>query len=136
MSWITELFTSSVGSIVDSIGNAIDKNVTNDEERMVLQNELMKVKLEADAKKGELNEEFEKEVSKRWLSDNEHIITRLVRPVSYCIVLTLFISVVIADGNLGQFQVKEAYIGVLETLMITMTVAYFGGRSYEKVKRL
>mgnify|MGYP000179603531 CR=1 FL=1 len=43
MGWISELFSSSVGSVVDSIGNAIDKNVTSEEERLALANELDKI---------------------------------------------------------------------------------------------
>lgn len=136
MSFVTDLLTSSVGTIVDSIGDAIDKNITNDEERLTLKNELIKMKLEAQASRDKLEAEFEKEISKRWVSDNEHVITRLVRPVSYAVVLTVFLSLVFTDGNVGEFVVKESYTGILETLMSVMTVAYFGGRSYEKGKRL
>lgn len=42
MSWITDMFSSSVSNVVDSVGNAIDKLVTSDEERLLLRNELAK----------------------------------------------------------------------------------------------
>lgn len=38
MSWLTAL--PLVGGLFDSIGNAVDKNVTNDEERLKLKSEL------------------------------------------------------------------------------------------------
>ena len=39
---LKDLFSSSVGALVDSVGNAIDKNVTNKEEKMKLQKEIEK----------------------------------------------------------------------------------------------
>lgn len=136
MSFITDMFSSSVGEVVDSVGDALDKLITSDEERGALKNELATIKAKQRAKMAEMSADFEKQVTKRWLSDNEHIITRLVRPISYITILTLFLSVVLADGNLGKFHVRDDYIDVLEVLMTTMTVAYFGGRSYEKGKRV
>jgi len=73
------------------------------------------------------------EVTKRWVSDNEHIVTRLVRPVSYGFMLTLFGIIVLMDGNIGQFHVDPAYIPVIKTLLVTMTIAYFGSRGAEKI---
>jgi len=39
---LKDLFSSSVGALVDSVGNAIDKNITNKEEKMQLQKEIEK----------------------------------------------------------------------------------------------
>ena len=39
MSFITDLFSSGASSLVDSVGNAIDKNTTTTAERMALTNE-------------------------------------------------------------------------------------------------
>lgn len=72
-------------------------------------------------------------VTKRWVSDNEHIITRLVRPVSYGFMLALFAIIVLMDGNIGRFHVDPAYIPVIKTLLVTMTIAYFGSRGAEKI---
>jgi hypothetical protein len=76
--------------------------------------------------------DYEKEVTKRWVSDNEHFMTRLVRPLSYIFVLVLFAIMVLCDGNLGQFTINQSYISVIQTLLATMTVAYFGSRGIEK----
>lgn len=132
MSWLSEIFSSSAGAIVDSVGNAIDKLVTSDSERLELKNELVKIQLEATLKANEQANEAEAQITERWKSDNEHLITRLVRPFSYAWVILLFSVVIIGDTNWG-FSVKDAYIPVIETLLVTMTVAYFGGRSFEKV---
>ena len=132
MSWLGDIFSSGASKLVDSVGGAIDSLVTSDEEKLKLKNELYKLqsdfKIEMEAKANE----HEQEITKRWQSDNEHTITRLIRPISYAAVLILFGSVVIADGNIGGFIVNKAYIPVIETLLATMTVAYFGSRGVEK----
>ena len=132
---IASLFTGGVDKVVDSVANGLDKLFTSDEERLKAKNLLEQIKNEAKSKSDEITLEFEKEITKRWTSDNEHIITRLIRPISYAGVLVLFGAVIIADGNIGNFLVNPAYVPVLETLMTTMTIAYFGGRSIEKLKR-
>jgi len=134
MSWLSELFSSSAGAIVDSIGKAADSLITSDEERLQLKNELVKIQLEATLKANEQANEAEAQITERWKSDNEHIITRLVRPLSFGWVIMLFSVVIIGDTNWG-FTVKDAYIPVIETLLVTMTIAYFGGRSFEKFKK-
>jgi len=133
MSWLSEIFSSSASAIVDSVGNAIDKLVTSDEEKLQLKNELVKIQLEATLKANEQANEAENQITERWKSDNEHIVTRLVRPLSYSWVIFLFTTVIIGDGNFG-FSVKDAYIPVLETLLTTMTIAYFGARTIEKFR--
>ena len=133
MSWITDLFSSSVGSVVDSVGNAIDKLVTSDEERLKLKNELVKIQNETENKKDIIALEFEKEVTKRQASDNEHLVTRLMRPVSLAFVLVMFCFISVADNNL--IAVKDAYIPVYETLLVTMVVALFGSRGAEKITK-
>ena len=134
MSWLTDIFSTSASAIVDSVGTAIDKLVTSDEEKLQLKNELVKIQLEATLKANEQANEAEAQITERWKSDNEHIITRLVRPISFGWVIMLFSVVIIGDTNWG-FTVKDAYIPVIETLLVTMTVAYYGGRSFEKFKK-
>lgn len=133
---IASLFTGGVDKIVDSVGNAIDKITTSDEERLIAEQVMEKIKNEARHKADELSMEFEKEITKRWTSDNEHLLTRLIRPTSYAGVLVLFGAIILSDGNIGEFKINSAYIPVIETLLITMTVAYFGGRSSEKITKM
>ena len=134
MSWLTDIFSTSASAIVDSVGTAIDKLVTSDEERLRLKNELVKIQLEATLKANEQANEAEAQITERWKSDNEHIITRLVRPFSFGWVILLFSVVIIGDTNWG-FSVRDAYIPVLESLLITMVLAYFGSRGLEKIKK-
>jgi len=133
--WFTSLFSSGAASLVDSVGSAIDSLVTSDEERLQLKNELnaqihafKNSQLEAQAK-------YDKEITERWKSDNEHTFTRLVRPISFSFVLFLFACIVLFDGNIGTFSINPAYIPVIEGLLYTMVIAYFGSRGAEKLTK-
>lgn len=73
------------------------------------------------------------QVTERLKSDNEHLVTRLVRPISYGLMFILFMSCIFLDGNVGDFQIDKAYIPVINSLFGTMTIFYFGSRGIEKV---
>lgn len=135
MSWISEIFSSSVGEVVGKIGEAADALVTSDEERIKLKNELMSIQLKAQLDMQKQSDEYEKEVSKRWVSDNEHFITRLVRPAIVIWSFVMLTAVMLMDGNIGTFEIKEAYIPLLETVVVTAVVAYMGSRGAEKITR-
>jgi len=135
MAWLSDLFSTGASKVVKSLGNAIDSLVTSDEERLQLK---LKVEQEMNAFKTEqlkAQASYDQEITKRWQSDNEHNVTRLVRPVAYGFVLVLFAGLVLFDGNLGGFVINEAYIPVIEGLLYTMTIAYFGSRGIEKVTK-
>jgi len=128
---ITDILSIGVDKIVTATTDGIDKLFTSDEEKLIIKAKMME---EANAFKTTMETQlnvYEQEVTKRWQSDNEHIITRLTRPISFAWVIVLFSVIVIGDTNFG-FSVKDAYIPVLETLLVTMTVAYFGSRGMEK----
>ena len=75
------------------------------------------------------------EVTKRLGMDNEHTITRLVRPVTYGAMFLMFLACVFFDGNLGEFTIDKAYVPVIQSLFGTMTIFYFGSRGIEKLMK-
>lgn len=131
MSWFSSIFSSGIDKVVDSVSNGLDKLFTSDEEKLILANKKLEIENQVKLAMEQFLLDNEKEITERWKSDNEHIITRLVRPLSYAWVVVLFSVVMIGDNALG-LHVKDAYIPVLETLLTTMTVAYFGSRGIEK----
>jgi len=135
MDW-TGIFSSSIGTIVDSVGNTIDRIVTSDEERLRIKVELAKLKSQSEKEVRTHVANLEKEVTARWKSDNEHFITRLVRPLMVVWITTIFTVILFADGNIGEFAINPAYIPVLETIMVTIYLAYFGSRGIEKTTKL
>lgn len=136
MGLFNSILESGLSDVIDSTGKAIDSITTSDDERnkakITLEKNMQSFKLDMETRANE----FEKEITKRWESDSEHTITRLVRPISYMFILALFALMVLFDGNLGNIHIVQAYIPVIQTLLVTMTVAYFGSRGYEKVTKL
>ncbi|WP_281950285.1 hypothetical protein [Nitrosophilus kaiyonis] len=135
MNWVSEIFSGAVDKVIDSVGNALDKLFTSDEERLKAQVLLDKVKSEMNLELGRQALEYDKQITERWKSDNEHAITRLVRPSIVIWTYFLFTIVMLLDGNLGNFHINPAYIPMLETIVVTVTVAYFGSRGVEKVSK-
>ena len=76
------------------------------------------------------------EVTKRLQVDNEHAITRMIRPVSYAAMFVLFMAVVLFDGNLGEFTIDKAYIPVIQSLFGIQTMFYYGSRGFEKISKV
>lgn len=132
MSWFTSMLSGGVDKIVDSVGIAVDRIVTSDEERLILKNELAKIQLDAKQKQGELELQFEQEITSRWKSDNEHGLTRLVRPAIVVWSFALLTIVVIADGNIGSFAVRAEYIPLVAQIVVASVVSYMGARSFDK----
>jgi len=133
---ITDIITGGIDKVIDSVGNAIDKLVTSDEERLILKSAMLDAKLKALKVAEEQSLQMEDEITKRWQSDNEHIITRAIRPSVVVWSYVLLTIAMFADGNIGTFQIKEAYIPLLETIVVTVTIAYFGSRGIEKTSRI
>lgn len=109
---------------LNKLGNAIrgDEGLENvDKELLLRELEIDMVEME--------------EVTKRLGMDNEHTITRLVRPVVYGSMFIMFLSMVFFDGNVGDFTIDKAYVPVIQSLFGTMTVFYFGSRGIEKVMK-
>jgi hypothetical protein len=141
MSWFTDILSGGVDKIVDSVGAAIDRNVTTDHERLKIQNELEKIKLDAAQQalklEAELELKMEESVTSRWQADmsSDEPIAKKVRPYSlvYLLVVVSILSVI--DGNLLSFTVKDVYIELFQALLMLVFGAYYGGRTIEKVMK-
>lgn len=138
MSWISELFSSSVGSVVDSIGKAIDNNTTNDEERLTLRNELVKIQAEAAAKAGELEAKFEQELTNRHAADmaSDSWLSKNIRPLALVFLLGTVSVLALFDGNIGEFAVGDSYVELYRQLLLLAFGFYFGSRGIEKVVKV
>lgn len=136
MGWFKNLVSDGASQVVDSISSGLDNLFTSDEERLqakaLIQKQLQNYSIQVLEALGR----YDAEVTERWKSDNEHLITRLVRPLSFIAVLGAFFVISFADGNIGEFTINKAYIPVYEGLLYTMVIAYFGSRGIEKTTKL
>ena len=129
MAILKKLFSSGAKELVDSVGNAIDKIHTSAEEK-----ELIKAELEKHILNYE--EKIQQEVTKRWEADMQgNWLSKSVRPISLLFLLFVLTVFTLVDFSFIELEIKDSWIDLWQLLAITAFGAYFGGRSYEKIKK-
>ena len=100
MGWFSKMLSGGIDKTVDSVGTALDGLFTSDEERLqakqIITSEMNKFEMgimDAQSK-------HDAEITARWKSDNEHSITRLVRPLAFISVLVVLHH----DDSVLRFQ--------------------------------
>ncbi len=66
----------------------------------------------------------------------EEKLKAVVRPGSVVTLLIFFMFIVLADGNLGSFHVQPGYYSLIEGVITSTVVTYFGMRGIEKTARI
>ena len=126
MGILNKLFNS--GELVKEVGNTIDKLTTSDQERLQAKKEIKEVLLDYE-------KSMQEQVTSRWLSDNNgSLLTKNIRPLTLAFMTFMFVIISIFSGNIGTFEIQEEFVPVYQTLLIVIYTAYFGGRSFEKIK--
>jgi hypothetical protein len=148
MSFLTDLFSSGASSLVTAVGDAIDKNVTSDEEKMQLENELSKSNMqyqlqiatlglqETEAYLADTNSARDNQ-SRVQESEHASWLSKNVQPMlAFSIMGLTFIlyAVVIYGSTQESFLKPEAkdvviYILGALTTVATQVVSYFFGSS-------
>ncbi|MFA6204443.1 MAG: 3TM-type holin [Gallionella sp.] len=143
MSWFTDLFAGGIDKVVSSVGEAADRLITSDEERLKLHNELaliqVKATLDAQKQADDAEKQLEQEVTARWQADmgQDDTLAKRVRPASLLYLLLFMSAIIILDSITGLgFNVKPAYVDLIQSLLLTVFVAYFGSRGIEKVSQI
>ena len=82
--------------------------------------------------------EIEKNISERWKADmaSDNKLSKSVRPLALIFLFVSTVLLIFIDSGFINFAVDDEWKELLKMLLITITAAYFGGRSYEKGKRL
>lgn len=126
MGFFNKLFNS--GELVKEVGNTIDKLTTSDQERLQAKKEIKEVLLDYE-------KTMQEQVTSRWLSDNNgSLLTKNIRPIALAFLTFMFVIISVFSGNIGTFEIQEEFVPVYQTLLIVIYTAYFGGRSFEKIK--
>ena len=125
--------------ILDGIGDVLPdngafgivKNLISSDNSMSPEDKEMALKLlEQDI--AEMNN-----ISSRWSSDmkSDSWLSKNTRPMAL-IFLTLAMTIFIVLDSTILLQIKESWVSLLETLLITVYVAYFGSRGAEKITKI
>jgi hypothetical protein len=130
MGIIGKIFSSGAGDLVKNVGGVIDNLTTTKEE-----------KLEAERKIKELianyEIEMEKNITSRWEADlkSDSWLSKNVRPMVLIFLIVCTMLLIFIDAGALKFEVKSSWVDLLQLVLITVIGAYFGGRSFEKVKK-
>ena len=79
-----------------------------------------------------------KEVSSRWRADmkSDSWLSKNTRPWALVFLTMSSIFMMAVDSFHLQFDVDDAWINLLKTLLVTVYVAYFGSRGAEKITKI
>ena len=125
-----QLFSGGAAELVKGVGGVIDNLHTSKEE-----------KLEAERKIKELvanyEVEMEKNITSRWEADlkSDSWLSKNVRPMTLIFLIVCTMLLIFIDAGALSFEVKSTWVDLLQLVLITVIGAYFGGRSFEKVKK-
>jgi cation transport ATPase len=125
-----KLFGKAGGGIVDSISGVVDKFVKTPDEKAAFEKEMTEIFLKAET-------EMQKNISERWKTDmsSNSWLSKNVRPMVLIFLVVSTVLLVFIDAGVIQFEVKANWVDLLQLVLITVISAYFGGRSFEKIKR-
>ena len=86
----------------------------------------------------ELDIQEMKDVSSRWRSDmkSDSWLSKNTRPLALIFLTASSVFMMGVDSFHLQFDVDDAWINLLKTLLVTVYVAYFGSRGAEKITKI
>ena len=131
-------FLSSNGSsIVDTLGSVLpDAGVLGIVKNLIEKQPMPVADKEKALKLLELDMVEMQEVTKRWVSDSSgNWLTKSVRPLTLIFLTLSMVILILLDSLEIGFNVANEWINLLQSLMMTTFLAYFGGRSYEKTRK-
>jgi hypothetical protein len=78
------------------------------------------------------------QISERWESDmtSDSWLSKNTRPLTLLFLTLMTTLFVILDSSDSPFKVSSEWIELLKTLLVTVYVAYFGSRGFEKYTKI
>ena len=127
---LAKLFGGAGGSILEKLSGVADKFIQTKEEKAQFEKEMTEIMIKAEA-------EMQKNVTDRWQADLRHgnWLTRSVRPLVLIFLIVSTVLLVFIDSGAIGFNVEQKWTDLLQLVLITVIGAYFGGRSFEKLKK-
>ena len=124
------LLSGGAADLVKGVGGVIDDLHTSEEERMAAEQKIKEIIANYEV-------EMEKNITSRWEADlkSDSWLSKNVRPMVLIFLIVCTMLLIFIDAGALKFNVKDSYIDLLQMVLITVIGAYFGGRSFEKVKK-
>jgi len=127
---LAKLFGATGSNIAEKISGIIDKHTFSKVEKAQFEKEMTEVWINAES-------DIQKNVTERWKTDmnSDSWLSKNVRPLVLIFLVVSTVLIVFIDAGFINFEVKDNWVDLLQMVLITVIGAYFGGRSYEKIKR-
>ena len=127
---LDKLFTGGAADLVKSVGGVIDGLHTSDEEKLAAEQKVKELIAQYEI-------EMEKNITARWQADlkSDSWLSKNVWPMVLIFLIICTMLLIFIDAGAINFDVKDTWVDLLQLVLITVIGAYFGGRSFEKVKK-
>ena len=127
---LAKLFGGVGANIAEKISGIIDKHTFSKVEKAQFEKEMNQIFLDAEAS-------IQESVTERWKTDlkSDSYLSKNVRPLVLIFLIVSTVLMVFIDAGAINFNVDSEWKELLKLLLTTTVAAYFGGRSYEKIKR-
>jgi len=130
MNILSKIFSSGASELVKGVGGVIDNLHTSQEEKLEAERKIQEIVHSYESK-------MQEEVSERWKSDmvSDSWLSKNVRPMTLIFLVISTVLLIFIDAGAIQFEVESSWIDLLQLTLLTVIGSYFGGRSWEKVKK-
>lgn len=133
------LFSAGISDVVEKVGAAIDRNVTNEGERIALKNQLEQIRMEARDRSEERTKDLDiaadEQATARLQADmaSDNAWSKNIRPMSFAFSLGMFTLMAFIDSYSETFKVGDKYIEVFMYILLIEIGFYFSSRGLEKI---
>jgi hypothetical protein len=125
---LEKIFGGAATGVAEGLAGIVDKFVRTKEEKDAFEKEMTELFMKHEA-------DMEKNITERWVSDNSASwLTQNVRPLVLLFLVVSTVLMVFIDAGFITFNVEDKWTDLLQITLITVISAYFGGRSFEKIK--
>ena len=130
MGILTKILSSGASELIKGVGGVIDSLHTSDEEKLAAEQKVKELISSYEI-------EMEKNITERWKMDmqSDSWLSKNIRPLVLIFLVVSTVLLVFIDAGVISFEVKASWVDLLQLVLITVIGAYFGGRSFEKVKK-
>lgn len=130
MSILSKIFSGGAADLVKGVGGVIDDLHTSKEEKLAAEQKIKELIANYEL-------EMEKNITSRWEADlkSDSWLSKNVRPMVLVFLIICTMLLIFIDAGAINFVVEEKWTDLLQLVLITVIGAYFGGRSFEKVKK-
>ena len=130
MSILGQIFSGGAADLVKGVGGVIDNLHTSQEEKLAAEQKIKELVANYEV-------EMEKNITDRWKMDmqSDSWLSKNIRPLVLIFLVVSTVLMIFIDAGAINFNVEDKWTDLLQLVLITVIGAYFGGRSFEKIKK-